>query len=87
LAYDDQVINEADLKIPHSELLNRAFALMPLKDLAPNWRFPAPGDYYGKTAYELIQSTAFNPEEMICTDLHIQRRTTTTAPAAIADAI
>lgn len=40
LAWDNCVINQADLKIPHAELLSRPFALWPLLDLWPNWQHP-----------------------------------------------
>ncbi|OAI21557.1 2-amino-4-hydroxy-6-hydroxymethyldihydropteridine pyrophosphokinase [Methylomonas lenta] len=35
LLYDNQIINLADLVIPHPELANRAFVLYPLADIAP----------------------------------------------------
>jgi 2-amino-4-hydroxy-6-hydroxymethyldihydropteridine diphosphokinase len=36
LLYDDFIVNEPDLKIPHPELQNRRFALTCLADIAPN---------------------------------------------------
>ncbi|MDB2414797.1 2-amino-4-hydroxy-6-hydroxymethyldihydropteridine diphosphokinase [Rickettsiales bacterium] len=53
LAYGNSVINESSLIIPHKGLIERPFALFPLADLAPNWRYPAPGEYEGKTAFEI----------------------------------
>lgn len=41
LAWDDLVIDQAGLKIPHAELLSRPFALWPLLDLRPDWKHPA----------------------------------------------
>ncbi len=35
LLFDDQIIDQADLKIPHPEMLNRAFVLVPLAEIAP----------------------------------------------------
>ncbi len=35
LWFDGQVINEADLVVPHPRLLKRAFVLVPLAELAP----------------------------------------------------
>jgi 2-amino-4-hydroxy-6-hydroxymethyldihydropteridine diphosphokinase/dihydropteroate synthase len=55
LAYGDEVIHEADLQVPHAGLLKRHFALRPLADIAPGWRYPVPGPYQGKTALELIR--------------------------------
>ena len=40
LAYDDQVIDEEDLKIPHPRMTERAFVLVPLAEIAPEWRHP-----------------------------------------------
>lgn len=47
------VQNDAELTIPHSELLNRNFALQPLLECLPDWRHPSWPDldlqYYLKT--------------------------------------
>lgn len=40
ITYDDRVINENDLMIPHPEYHQRSFVLLPLKDLRPDWRDP-----------------------------------------------
>lgn len=50
LAYDDRVIDEDDLALPHPRLHDRAFVLLPLRDVAPGWRHPK----LGKTVSELI---------------------------------
>jgi 2-amino-4-hydroxy-6-hydroxymethyldihydropteridine diphosphokinase len=50
LAYDDRVRGEADLVVPHPRLHERAFVLLPLRDVAPGWRHPR----LGKTVEELI---------------------------------
>lgn len=53
LAWDNLIQYDDKLHIPHEHLLNRPFALLPLKDVAPFWTYPLPGPYQGKTATEL----------------------------------
>jgi len=38
LAYDDVTLNEPDLVLPHPHLLERAFVLVPLAEIAPDRR-------------------------------------------------
>lgn len=52
LAYDDQIISEKLLVVPHPRLHERAFVLAPLCDIAPHWRHPV----LGLTAYHLYQN-------------------------------
>lgn len=40
LLYGDVVVNEPDLRVPHPALLERAFALVPLAEIAPELRHP-----------------------------------------------
>lgn len=40
LAWDDLLINDTTLQVPHAELEHRPFALWPLLDLAPEWKHP-----------------------------------------------
>jgi 2-amino-4-hydroxy-6-hydroxymethyldihydropteridine diphosphokinase len=54
LAMDDTIINAPPLIIPHRELLNRDFVLLPLADVAPDWHYPLQSEYFGKTAAEII---------------------------------
>jgi 2-amino-4-hydroxy-6-hydroxymethyldihydropteridine diphosphokinase len=37
LAYDNMQINEGGLTLPHPHLLERAFVLVPLSEIAPEW--------------------------------------------------
>lgn len=41
LAVDDLRLDTPDLTLPHPRLLERAFVLAPLADVAPHWRHPA----------------------------------------------
>jgi len=45
LSYDDQVCDEGEggLVLPHPRLGERAFVLMPLAEVAANWRHPGDG--------------------------------------------
>ena len=38
LAYDDLALDVAGLKLPHPRMLERAFVLLPLADVAPEWK-------------------------------------------------
>lgn len=40
LFYEDAVIREAGLEIPHPRLHERNFVLIPLAEIAPDWRHP-----------------------------------------------
>jgi len=53
LAWDDLIQYDEKLHIPHEELHQRPFALLPLADIAPFWMYPLPGPHQGKTAIEL----------------------------------
>lgn len=55
LGIDDQVVNTPDLVLPHPRLAERAFVLVPLCDVAPDWVHPV----LGRTARALCK--AVNP--------------------------
>jgi 2-amino-4-hydroxy-6-hydroxymethyldihydropteridine diphosphokinase len=40
LTYDDEVVEEANLRVPHPRMHERRFVLEPLSELAPNWTHP-----------------------------------------------
>ena len=43
LFYDDLILDSPDVTIPHPRLLERAFVLVPLKEIAPDLVHPASG--------------------------------------------
>ena len=51
LFYDDLILGEADLCIPHVDLPNREFVLRPLCEIAPYLHHPVTG----KTVWEMLQ--------------------------------
>ena len=54
LFIDDLIINLEDLKIPHENLHNREFVLVPLCDVAPNWVHPVMNKSIRELKLELL---------------------------------
>lgn len=52
LAYDDLIIDQFDINLPHPRLQERAFVLVPLCEIAPSWIHPA----LNKTAQILLDN-------------------------------
>lgn len=48
--FNDEIISQPGLTIPHPEVQNRRFALVPLNELAPNHMHPV----FQKTIYQLL---------------------------------
>lgn len=44
LLYGGRVIDEPGLRVPHPRMAGRAFVLVPLADVAPEWRHPVVGE-------------------------------------------
>ncbi|MEX0270520.1 2-amino-4-hydroxy-6-hydroxymethyldihydropteridine diphosphokinase [Leptolyngbyaceae cyanobacterium UHCC 1019] len=43
LLFDDVVLNKPELQIPHPRMVERAFVLVPLAEIAPDWIEPISG--------------------------------------------
>jgi 2-amino-4-hydroxy-6-hydroxymethyldihydropteridine diphosphokinase len=43
LLFDDMIMNSPDLTIPHPRMCDRAFVLIPLSEIAPDWPEPISG--------------------------------------------
>lgn len=55
LAWDDKVIQNEKLTIPHEQLCQRPFAFWPLADIAPDWKFPLVSDFFQQPAALLVE--------------------------------
>jgi len=56
LTWNDEFYELEGLTIPHEELLERPFAMWPLSDIAPDWKYCAPRSIAtGKTAKEIVK--------------------------------
>lgn len=48
-----------ELCIPHAQMLERDFVLIPLLDIAPNWRYPRHGVYKDLSIAEIISAKGY----------------------------
>lgn len=68
ITYDNLVMKEKSLTVPHKHLSERLFFLLPLRDIEPKWKYPKKGKNYGKTAVELakdISSDSVNTKKTV----------------------
>ncbi|MCT4635767.1 MAG: 2-amino-4-hydroxy-6-hydroxymethyldihydropteridine diphosphokinase [Rickettsiales bacterium] len=55
LAYGEKLVHHPLITIPHPLLLDRQWAITPLSEVYPEWKYPVLGPYYQLTAKELVK--------------------------------
>lgn len=55
LIYGEEVIDLPHIKVPHPEMINRDFCLIPLAQLYPEWKYPYSGEYHNVTVKEIVK--------------------------------
>ncbi len=56
LLFDDLIVETPDLQIPHPRMTQRAFVLVPLAEIAPDWIEPVTGEPISQLAQKLDSS-------------------------------
>lgn len=59
LLYDQRVIDEEQLQVPHPRMTERAFVLGPMAELAPDWEIPGRGTV--QTLLDALQEQPCRP--------------------------
>lgn len=72
LLYGTEVIEEPGLTVPHPRMADRAFVLIPLRDIAADWRVPAGGGKRSVAVAELADR--MTAEGMRRTDIRLERQ-------------
>jgi 2-amino-4-hydroxy-6-hydroxymethyldihydropteridine diphosphokinase len=65
LLFGDLVISEPDLTIPHPRLVERAFVLVPLNEVAPQFVHPASGKTMAQLLYSLRANGAGDTDAVL----------------------
>jgi 2-amino-4-hydroxy-6-hydroxymethyldihydropteridine diphosphokinase len=55
LFFDDVVIESESCIIPHKDALNRDFVMVPLVQIAADYKYPKEGEFFGKTIAEIFK--------------------------------
>jgi len=63
LAWDDRILSDPQLHLPHHHLHERLFALLPLTEIAPFWIYPQQGPFKGQTAMEILRAAQTEGKE------------------------
>lgn len=56
LVYGEEIIEQDHFSVPHKHLLERSWAIGPLAEIYPDWRYPVPGRYCGISAKDIVQN-------------------------------
>ncbi|MBN66080.1 MAG: 2-amino-4-hydroxy-6-hydroxymethyldihydropteridine diphosphokinase [Rickettsiales bacterium] len=56
LSYGMLSLTYTELSLPHPGMHERDFVLLPLRDIAPDWRHPGQGEHLGKRVESLIEA-------------------------------
>ncbi len=56
LLFEDVILNSPDLIIPHPRMAERAFVLIPLAEIAPDWPEPVSGNTIQAIAHTIDPS-------------------------------
>lgn len=56
LAYDNVIISDQELTIPHVELLSRDFVIIPINEISPEWAYPKHGPNQDMKISEIIKN-------------------------------
>jgi 2-amino-4-hydroxy-6-hydroxymethyldihydropteridine diphosphokinase len=55
IAYENLIISEDGLDIPHKQMLNRGWVMLPFSEVWPDWKYPIAGEYYNLSATEIVK--------------------------------
>ena len=55
IAYENLIISEQNLNIPHKLMLTREWVMLPLSEVWPEWQYPITGDYFHLTVKEIVK--------------------------------
>jgi len=77
LSYENLCLRTVHLTLPHPGIESRAFVLLPLRDVAPNWRLPGKGKaldmLMGTLSEESMNTVLPLNDDKMCKQLYSRR--------------